>query len=240
MHSTGIWQKPNPSRMPWSIITPSTMLYMWMRGRKLQLPLHTSRWEHQPEIGLATALVATPITYSTWAEFKDKFKEQFIPPQTQVESIQKIHNLPMGSKEFNEWYQEWSMHARRANVDKQTQMYGFRKNLNQLLHQKIIQMSLQPATMTTLVQAARDLDKNWRMFVGPPRSGTCHPTIRAVDDKPTLEINGFQGKSKKQGKLTLEERKHHIDNNLCLYCGKPGHKSQDCRAPPNKFPKAPI
>jgi hypothetical protein len=61
---------------------------------------------------LATALGATPITYGTWAEFKTKFKEQFIPPQTQVESIQKIHNLPMGNREFNEWYQEWSMHAR--------------------------------------------------------------------------------------------------------------------------------
>jgi hypothetical protein len=36
---------------------------------------------------LATALGATPITYGTWTEFKTKFKEQFIPPQTQVESI---------------------------------------------------------------------------------------------------------------------------------------------------------
>jgi hypothetical protein len=85
---------------------------------------------------LATTLGATLITYSTWAEFKTKFKEQFIPPQTQVESIQKIHNLPMGNREFNEWYQEWSMHTRRANVDEQAQMYAFRKNLNQSLHQK--------------------------------------------------------------------------------------------------------
>jgi hypothetical protein len=53
---------------------------------------------------LATALGATPINYSTWADFKNKFKEQFIPLQIQVESIQKIHNLPMGNREFNEWY----------------------------------------------------------------------------------------------------------------------------------------
>ena len=31
-----------------------------------------------------------------------------------------------------------------------------------------------------------------------------------------------------------------MDNNLCLYCGKPGHKAQDCRALPNRFPKPPI
>jgi len=189
---------------------------------------------------LATALGATPIDYGTWANFKTKFKEQFIPPQTQVESIQKIHNLPMGNREFNEWYQEWSMHARRANVDEQTRMYAFRRNLNQSLHQKIVQMSPQPNTMTDLVTAARDLDKNWRMFAGPPRSGPRRPNIRALDDKPSTEINAFQGKPKKWGKLTPEERKHRMDNNLCLYCGKPGHKAQDCRAPPNRFPKAPI
>jgi hypothetical protein len=140
---------------------------------------------------LATALGATPINYGTWADFKAKFKEQFIPPQTQVESIQKIHNLPMGNGEFNEWYQDWSMHARRANVDKQTWMYAFRRNLNQSLHQKIVQMSPQPATMVDLVKATRDLDKNWHMFAGPIRSGPRRPNIRALDDKPNPEINAF-------------------------------------------------
>jgi hypothetical protein len=83
------------------------------------------------------------------------------------------------------------MHARQANVDEQTRMYMFRRNLNQLLHQKIVQMSPQPDTMTTLVKAARDLDKNWRMFAGPPRSGPRCPGIRALDDKPNPEINAF-------------------------------------------------
>ena len=34
-----------------------------------------------------------------------------------------------------------------------------------------------------------------------------------------------------------QERKHHIDNNLCLYCGKPGHKATECTAPPNHHPQ---
>jgi len=146
----------------------------------------------------------------------------------------------MGNREFNKWYQDWSMHAQQANVDEQTRMYVFRRNLNQLLHQKIVQMTPQPDTMTVLVKATRDLDKNWHMFVGPPRSGPWCPGIRALDNKPNLEINAFQGKPRRQGKLTPEERKHRMDNNLCLYCGKPGHKAQDCRAPLNWFPKAPI
>jgi hypothetical protein len=27
-----------------------------------------------------------------------------------------------------------------------------------------------------------------------------------------------------------------MDNNLCLYCGKSGHKAIECKAPPNKRP----
>jgi hypothetical protein len=27
-----------------------------------------------------------------------------------------------------------------------------------------------------------------------------------------------------------------MDNNLCLYCGKLGHKAIECKAPPNKWP----
>jgi hypothetical protein len=63
---------------------------------------------------MATALAAAPQTYGTWANFKADFKAQFIPPQTQLDAITKIHNLPMGGKEFNVWFQEWSQYKRRS------------------------------------------------------------------------------------------------------------------------------
>ena len=36
------------------------------------------------------------------------------------------------------------------------------------------------------------------------------------------------GKLDSHGKLTQQERLRHIDNNLCLFCGKPRHKVLDC------------
>jgi hypothetical protein len=93
--------------------------------------------------------------------------------------------------------------------------------------------------MEDMVKAARTLDQNWHMFAGPQRSGQCH-NIRVVEGQPIEEINAFQNKSKKQGKLSPEERKCRIDNNLCLYCGKAGHQACECQAPLNKFPKPPI
>jgi len=38
------------------------------------------------------------------------------------------------------------------------------------------------------------------------------------------------------GRLTLEECKHCIDNNLCLYCGTPGHITINCTTLPNSRP----
>jgi len=107
--------------------------------------------------------------------------------------------------------------------------------------------STTPTTLSGLVKKAQDINRNWRMFTGPMKPGTsrlgqCRPNIRALEENPDMEINAFQGKCtllKKRGKLTPAERKHHMDNNLCLYCGKPGHKASECTAPPNRFPRPP-
>jgi hypothetical protein len=125
-------------------------------------------------------------------------------------------------------------------------MYAFRKNLNPSLHQKIIQITPQPTTLAALVDKARDLNQNWRLYGGPHdpsrgSQGSCcnlNARIREVisEEPPNVEINATQSKGKfqKQGHLTFAERKNHMDNNLCLYCSKPGYKAIECKAPPNK------
>jgi hypothetical protein len=107
---------------------------------------------------MATALAAAQVTYGTWAIFKADFKAQFILPQIQLDAITKIHSLPMGGKEFNVWFQEWSQYKCCSQVDEATKMYIFRKNLNPSLHQKIIQITPQLTTLVALVDKARDLD----------------------------------------------------------------------------------
>src|SRR6266481_9811973 len=41
------------------------------------------------------------------------------------------------------------------------------------------------------------------------------------------------GKLGKDGKLTLVEQQHCMDNNLCLFCGKTGHLVKDCSKVPS-------
>jgi len=103
---------------------------------------------------MATAIAAQPTNYGTWQAFKDAFKAQFIPPQTELEALSKLHATPQGNREFNEWYQEWSQHARRANVDDNTKMFTFRNAINNAISNKIASQSPQPATLAELVERA--------------------------------------------------------------------------------------
>ena len=79
---------------------------------------------------ISKALSANPVDYGTWAELKKDFNTQFIPPQTQVNVIAKMHSLRMGTWEINDWFQEWSVHCRHTNVDEGTKMYAFCWALN--------------------------------------------------------------------------------------------------------------
>ena len=196
---------------------------------------------------IAKALDANPVDYGTWANFKKDFNTQFIPPQTQVDAIAKMHSLRMGNREFNDWFQEWSTHCRCANVDEGTKMYAFCRALNQALNQKLVNITPQPTTLDALVEKARDLDRNWRIYATPLSKQSdwtthCNTNARvhkiSEEEAPNVEINATQnrGKFQRKGRLTPVECKHRMDNNLCLYCGKPGHRAITCTEPPNKCP----
>jgi len=132
-------------------------------------------------------------------------------------------------------------------------MYAFCRVLDTALHNKLLQLSLMPTTLAGLVEKAREFDKNWRTFAGPTRGfRRQNPHIQEISEEES-EINAFprpspfrqnQGQGRgcgcgcghSHGRLTLEERKCRIDNNLCLYCGTPRHIAINCTALPNLQP----
>ena len=143
-------------------------------------------------------MAANPVDYGTWNQFKTAFEKQFIPPEVQQEAIKGLHDTYMGNQEFNDWYQDWSHHARRSGVDDNTKIYAFRKCINSALQQKLVALSPQPATLADLVDKARDLDRSFHMFT--PRSySSSHgrrrscftPQIQELtgEETPTTEIN---------------------------------------------------
>ena len=199
---------------------------------------------------MATALSANPVTYGTWVQFKADFKEQFIPPETQAEAIKQVHSLVMGNRDFNEWYQEWSQFARRSHMDDQSKMFAFRKNLKPEIHNKLMLVSPQPTTLAGLIEKAREINNNWRTFANPGGQGRRSSNFRQSNNPKVwevinedAEVNATRGRTtppKRHGHLTPGERQHRIDNNLCLYCGKPGHKAIECTAVTIRTPEGPY
>jgi len=110
-----------------------------------------------------------------------------------------------------------------------------------------------PTTLAGLVEKAREFNRNWHTFARPTRGfQQRNPHIREILEEES-EINAFpqpspfrqnqgQGRGCSQGcgcgwgRLTPEERKCHINNHLCLYCGTPRHIAANCTALPNTQP----
>src|SRR5579863_9635569 len=166
---------------------------------------------------------------------------------TQMEVMQKMHTYAMGNQDFNKWYQVWSTYARRANVNDKTKMFAFRKLILGPLHNKLLGLSPPPATLNTLVEKARDFNTSWQMFTGPKTGHRLrNPRVQEIkgeditSSNPDINAVGKQPPFKKRGRLSPQERKHHMDKNLCLYCGKAGHKAINCTKPPNCRPSGSL
>ena len=122
-----------------------------------------------------------------------------------------------------------------AGVDQTTKIYLFWEMLNPALNNKLTQLIPQPNTLEGMVEKCRDFDNNWRAFAKPmgSRSGTGrNPRIREIQTESQNPVTTVQAvrrfQSKKRGPLSDQEKKYRRDNNLCLYCGKPGHMAAEC------------
>jgi hypothetical protein len=182
------------------------------------------------------ALAANPRDFGTWATFKAAFNAHFVPAESALEAGAEMHNYYQGSKPFNEWYQKWYTHASRAGVDEQTKMFAFRRNLNQALHNKLLTLSPQPATLAGLVEKAREFDRLWQLYTSNAftqrRQGARVRATNTEEESPRIGYSGTSQSSQSQtprGPLSKEERKRRFDNKLCLYCGRAGHIARDCR-----------
>ena len=58
-------------------------------------------------------------------------------------------------------------------------------------------------------------------------SGSKHRKSKEAPKTQSMKLD-LTRKLDSCGKLTQQERQHHIDNNLCLFCGKSRHKVPDC------------
>ena len=71
-----------------------------------------------------------------------------------------------------------------------------------------------------------------RNYPSSPNSGSSKTTSNQSSSGPRLDLTNKLGKN---GKLTADKHKRHLDNNLCMFCGGTGHFVDNC---PKKTKKA--
>ena len=58
-------------------------------------------------------------------------------------------------------------------------------------------------------------------------SGSSQNKGKSLEPKK-MSTPDLSSKLRKDRKLTPQERQHHLDKNLCLFCGAPDHRAADC------------
>jgi hypothetical protein len=182
------------------------------------------------------AMKRSPPDFGTWADFQKAYKDHFIPVETELSSTQKMHNLKMNNRPFTDWYQDWIVHANRSGANDATKMYAFRQNLPSALHNKIMAVHPAPTTLARLVELSKEFDQIWRMYNQPGLTNRRRPNTRTTElessDPSTINATNYSPHSQKMKRLTQEEKDRRRRENLCSYCGKPGHWHADCRTKP--------
>ena len=187
------------------------------------------------------AFAKSPVTFGTWKDFKKTFTSHFIPAESVLESTQQMHNLRMGNREFNNWYQEWSTHATRSGADEATRMYAFHRMLPLPLHQKILGTSPQPTNLQGLVDKAHEFDRLWCVYKpqenrtdnrnSTGNRGRFHARATITEeDGPSINYANLEAQ---EGKITKEEKERRYKEGLCFFCGIKGHDAKRCNKKKN-------
>jgi hypothetical protein len=176
------------------------------------------------------ALDRTPVSFRTWATFKDGFKKHFTPAHSALEATNAMYTSKMGGRPFNEWYQDWSTYASRSGANEDTQMFAFQKALPMALHQKIMGVSPQPTTLEGLAEKAREFDRLWRMYSNPAFTRNSGPRNHALTtEEDHIQANvATTSRPQMGGKISKEEKDRCFKEKLCFYCGKPNHTAKEC------------
>jgi len=144
-----------PFGMPLKTISTSMVMTFTTDSKKVSSALMhfhigttASEWAQDCQ---KPALNQTPVDFRTWATFKTAFEKHFVPVITTDLAQQHMFNMKQGPHQFNEWYQEWSTFATHSGANEDTQIYAFKHNLNNGIHQNLLGVSPTTTTLANLV-----------------------------------------------------------------------------------------
>ncbi|KAI2663045.1 Transposon Tf2-6 polyprotein [Labeo rohita] len=163
-------------------------------------------------------------TYPTFATFLKSFKEVFQPSPESSEAGEQIVALRQGRRTAAEYALDFRTLAAQSGWNDGPLKLHYRKGLNSDLQVEL---------------ACRDEDLSLNQYIdlsirvdNVMRARRSNRSLMPTFQPQPTVSNAPEPMQLGATKLTTEERQRRLNNNLCLYCGQPGHIRATCPTRP--------
>lgn len=182
--------------------------------------------------------------WSTFSDFEDQLHINFAEIDPLDHWLTKWDALQQKSS-VSSYLSDFTAVASHLDVTDQTKMHHFKRGLkDDVLNQ--LALLPQPDDFNALVKLANQIDA--RLFAQRrSKSSSSQAASIQLKPKPVFKSTSVQvpvqvkpvvsgpvpmqlDNTQRRGPLTEAEKKRRRDNNLCLYCGNPGHIANTCPA----------
>jgi hypothetical protein len=211
----------------------------------------------EPDILRAHRPGREPRWMNDWTRFVGELERNFGPRDPVGEAEEQLFNLTMkDGHSIGKYIIEFNRSAGRVNNYGEGALSAlFYRGLPDRIKDEITRFG-KPSSLYDLRDLAEEIDKRYwdrkaqtdrrnkpasdahdkgaqkpfpaktqRSPAAPSAAANGKPKDKRYDSKPKSDLAAKLGKD---GKLTKEERQRRFDNNLCMFCGKPGHVAKDC------------
>ena len=168
---------------------------------------------------------------SSWQDFESKFTAMFDDPHRAKTAVTKLTQLRQGRRPVVVYAAEFRRIVMDADFDNNAQVYWFRVGLSDSILDELTHTSAETELDKFIAQCVlidtrlreREVERTRRSRTTMPpssRPSNSHAPDAMVLDSTSTNI--------RHTPISAEERKRRIENDLCLYCGRAGHRKAAC------------
>ena len=181
------------------------------------------------------ALSQDPPTFGTYKNFLEILKKAFAAADVEGDARASLRQLRQGNGTVDDYISQFRILAGRARIsDNTTLIEYFMEGLNVGILQKIFSQSAIPKRIDEWYEQTSKYDAQYRRIkeILGRRRGVSTTTTTSQTKKtftPRYTNTSRDPNAMDVDKMTVEERKRHMEENRCFNCHKIGHRAKDCR-----------
>ncbi len=177
--------------------------------------------------------------FGSFSLFSQALRDMYGGGNPKRDAQYKIQRLRQGNAPASQYAGKFMQYAHLTGLNDEGLALQFYQGLSDAVKDELSRVE-RPATLHDMRIRAIDLDQRIQERKREKQGfkSTWSPNVSRQRDtrhSDPMDLDALHIR-KRQGKLSDKDRKFRLANNLCLYCGKEGHRAKDCLASKNKKP----